>query len=569
MKLPLLEELSLFCPHQATELPGSFFHTRHLRTLVLDDASTLENPKFANLTALTTVCVTFPWNLLHLATLLRLPQLAHLTTFAPYQSIQPSTGAASIVLPACLKSLTFAVSCPPFGTIISPSASPFTGLKELLITNCTELTSLPDHIEDLLPRLCKLTIRECRSLVGLPESFASLGRLETLILYECGLLSLPSNFGHLPALKLLVLEFLPLSALPPSFICLTSLEALFLSECDKLLQLPVDFCQLTSLKALCISQCDFPLPDDIGALASLKDLRLCEYGQQFPASFTELLSLTSLEMNGSEDKFQLLEAAGEISSLRELKIYFSLVRTLPMSLFQLTGLQKLELSFFEALLELPSRLDMLVGLKTLELTDCEQLSAPPAGLPPSLEILCLGPFREGSSHVVDISHLTQLRVTCGPAGSSRLSCLEQLEQLEMRLEDDSQELPVPLTLICLPRLRSLLIKAPGIRSLPENMAAALPELRQLKLLSWSLEELPGSIVELTSLTSLTIKAPQMVALPEGMSRLTRLRKLKLKGCDALQHLPEFLTQLHQLILHRYSYSVALRLDTLLEAWTSL
>ncbi|CAI5935960.1 unnamed protein product [Closterium sp. NIES-64] len=206
---------------------------------------------------------------------------------------------------------------------------------------------------------------------------------------------------------------------------------------------------------------------------------------------------------------------------------------------------------------LPTRLDILVGLKRLELTGCEELSRPPAHLPTSLETLCLGSFRRGASHVVDISQLSQLRVLklncvgvrCGRAVSSRFSCPQQLEILEMYLERDSQELPVFLTSICLPSLRSLLICAPRVCSLPVNMVTAFPQLLHLRLLSWLPEELPGVLLELRSLTSLAIEAPQLVALPQGMSCLSRLRKLELIGCSALEHLPESLTQLHHLILN--------------------
>ncbi|CAI5498410.1 unnamed protein product [Closterium sp. Naga37s-1] len=217
-------------------------------------------------------------------------------------------------------------------------------------------------------------------------------------------------------------------------------------------------------------------------------------------------------------------------------------------------------------------LDALVWLKRLELTGCRQLSEAPAGLPPSLETLCLGPFREGSSLVVDISKLSQLRVlklkcvgvVCGHAAAERLLVLgqqgpiqqleqefegvslNQLEELEMRLEGMSQEFLLPSNV--LPHLRSLLIDAPGIRSLPVNMAAAVPELRQLKLLSWAPEELPRVILELSKLTSLTVHAPQLTSLPEGVSCLSQLRKVELIRCTALQHFPESLTHVQQLVL---------------------
>ncbi|CAI7792466.1 unnamed protein product [Closterium sp. NIES-54] len=453
--------------------------------------------------------------------------------------------------PSCLKSLAFAVSCPEFDSIF-PSASPFTGLEELLIYDCTGLTSLPHHIDALLPCLRKLTINQCDDLVDLPQSFASLSRLETLIICDCNRLTLPSNFGDLPALRLLVLEFLTPWELPPSFCHLSSLEALIIAgSTSEDFQLPAGFSGLTALKAFFIAESDLALPEDTGALASLKALKLVTYAQPFPASFTQLSSLTSLDLNNWGRGTELPEALGELSSLQELTIQVSPIRTLPMSLLQLTGLHTLVIRDCDELSEVPSRLGMLVGLKTLEILRCKKLRRPPASLPPSLQTLRLGGLRKGSSHVIDISQLTQLRelelsgvrMRCGHAESGRLPCLEQLK---MGFTWRGWELPIPL--IVLPHLRHLTTCADEGYSLPENMAAALPQLRQLELLRWHSEELPGSIVEITSPTSLTVEAPQLTSLPQGMSRLSRLRKLELIRCTALQHLPECLTQLHQLIL---------------------
>ncbi|CAI5464449.1 unnamed protein product [Closterium sp. Yama58-4] len=427
-----------------------------------------------------------------------------------------------MVPPSCLKSLAFAVSCPEFDIVFS-STSPFTGLEELLIEDCTGLTSLPYHIDALLPCLRKLTINH--------------------------------NFGDLPALKLLVLEFLTLWELPPSFCRLSSPEALIIAgRTGEDFQLPAGFSGLVALKAFFIAESDLTLPEDIGALAGLKALMLVTYAQPFPASFTQLTSLTSLDLNSWGLETELPEALGELSSLQELKIQVSPIRTLPMSILQLTGLHTLVIRDCDELSEVPSRLDTFVGLKTLEILRCKKLRRSPASLPPSLQTLRLGGLQKGSSHVIDISQLLQLRelelrgvrMRCGPAESGRLPCLEQLEQLGMGFTCQGWELPIPR--IVLPRLRHLMTCADEGYSLPENMAAALPQLRQLKLLRWHSAELLGSVVEITSLTSLTVEAPQLTSLPQGMSRLSRLRKLELIRCTALQHLPECLTQLHQLIL---------------------
>ncbi|CAI5478648.1 unnamed protein product [Closterium sp. Yama58-4] len=487
--------------------------------------------------------------------LLHLPRLAHLSTLAPHHNHQPE-GAASVTLPPCVKSLNFLLSCPHIDTIF-PSSSPLTELEELLITNGREFVSLPEHFGDVLPRLRKLTIRNCHQLIRLPESITSLRWLGTLIVSQCENFTLRgSNFGHLPALKLLVLEGVGFTRLPPSFCHLTSLEALSLNS-SVIQKLPANFSHLTALKALCLSNLlDLDaLPGDLGALANLEALKVYNaiLFQPFPASFTKLTSLKSLELR---DCFrgQLPKALGELGSLQELKLSFLAIGVLPVSLLRLTRLQTLEVRYCGSLSQVPARLDTLVGLKRLEVTSCRRLSGPLPGLPPLLETLCLGPFKEGSSHVVDLSNLPQLKVlklNCvgvrwGAAVNRRLRCqehLEQVNQLELELGREGWEPPVPMTFR--PRLRSL-VEAPGLSSLPESMAAAFPELRQLSLLSWSPEELPGSIMELPSLTSLEIHAPHLTSLPESMLSLSRLRKLQLVRCRALQCLPEFLTQLKRL-----------------------
>ncbi|CAI7744337.1 unnamed protein product [Closterium sp. NIES-53] len=570
-KLPDLKQLSLFCLPRGTKLPDSIFQLRHLDCLVVNNTSLLESPGFENLTALTSAYITVPITRQHLSKLLHLPRLAHLSTFTPRSNHQP-TCAASVPLPSCIKSLEFLTNCPYEDAMVFSSAWQFAGLEELLITGCRGLETLPDCIGEFMPCLRKLTVRECGDFTHLPETVTLLS-LETLIISGCyEYNTLPSSFDHLPALKLLVLEHLPLMALPPSFSHLTTLEALFIIECKEFWQVPADALCLTALKVLCFSESNqgLALPENVGGLGSLEALRL--HGCRLPASFTTLSSLTSLDLNKCWPA-ELPEALGELSSLQELKFVHLSISQLPGSLTRLAALHTLEVRNCNSLSEVPMGLDALVWLKRLELMGCRQLSEAPAGLPPSLETLCLGPFREGSSLVVDISKLSQLRVlklkcvgvVCGherPRGCwswdsrGRFSSwsvegvsqarLNQLEELEMRLEGMSQEFLLPSYV--LPRLRSLLIDAPGIRSLPVNMAAALPGLRQLKLLSWAPEELPRVILELSKLTSLTIHAPQLTSLPEGVSCLSRLRKVELIRCTALQHLPESLTHMQQLVL---------------------
>ncbi|CAI5970753.1 unnamed protein product [Closterium sp. NIES-64] len=85
--------------------------------------------------------------------------------------------------------------------------------------------------------------------------------------------------------------------------------------------------------------------------------------------------------------------------------------------------------------------------------------------------------------------------------------LQQLEQLEMRLGGDSQKFPVPL--IFLPRLHSLLIEAPGIRTLPGNMAEALSHPLMKPILSKS----PPLLIALTALIPRLLTYPFLLPPP--------------------------------------------------------
>ncbi|CAI5505240.1 unnamed protein product [Closterium sp. Naga37s-1] len=562
-----LQQLSLYCLRVGADFPASFFQLKHLHTLALTTPATLENPEFRNVTSLTNLHLAFPFHLQQLSSLLDLP-IAHLSVFALHRSDQPSAP-FSISLLSRLEMLRFTNFTPPFDLMFPPGSPPCASLQQLLLTSYQELEGLPNGIGDLLPSLRKLVIRDCHDLAELPEALPLLTRLEVLVISEAEFLHvLPSSLGHLPALKTLVLKSLPVFALPSSLSQLTSLNALVLHSCDQLRELPAGFCCLPALKTLCIELlCDFSLPHDIGQLTSLATLRFMgsRRQQHLPSSLTALTSLTSLQLHDCAIP-ELPDAFGEMTNLSELSMWSCPISSLPESITRLTRLERLAVAHCPRLSWVPRRLDSLKRLKQLQLTHCEGLGQPPAILPCSLEFLSVIWCDNQPTPVPDVSGLSQLRelevqvdgdggaqgrgaagctaseLHVGGAAGSAGHCWSRLHRLVLHLDTTALPLHFPFTF--LPSLRQLTILGNGIRSLPESIGAAVPQLRQLKLEQVpSLEEVPGSIAQLQQLTALEIHAPRLASLPDTIGALSRLRTLDLSDCRELQQLPASLTRL--------------------------
>ncbi|GJP77090.1 hypothetical protein CLOP_g7522 [Closterium sp. NIES-67] len=547
-----LQHLSIFLPLQDGKLPTSFFQLQQLQTLLLTDAAALANPGFKNLSSLTTLFIGFPWTHQHLACLAHLPKLAHLSLLYEFQTSLASDAPAT--LPSSLQSLKFVKLCPQFDFTF-PLNSPLTRLEELLISKCNRLHRLPDGLGDLLPRLRKLYLQHCGSLVDLSDHFTSLTSLENFSILWCPLISsLPWNFGQLPALKVLDLSCLSsLSALPDSICRLSFLEALFLSSCDKISQLPAGLSGLTALKVLQLDgMSDLKLPEDIGELPNLQLLHLFDVRQEvIPPSFTQLSSLTDLEIKWS-DISELPEGISGLQNLRELRLLSCTdLKTLPASLTSLNRLESLRLDAETmsdgdvdiGLTSVPERLDHLGRLTELGLLGSGRLAAIPQSLPPSLEVLRLGnPFNATS--LPDFSLLPNLRdlalevpeVECGEAVSRSLS---QLSHLTLRLHDNAADLPFPLTF---PLLRTLDIWGDKLERIPEDIGSTVPQLRKLDV-NWIqfLEELPVSITEMRDLTSLDVMAwassISINPVPASIRALPRLRKLHVFGQRHLRQRP--------------------------------
>ncbi|GJP39940.1 hypothetical protein CLOM_g14082 [Closterium sp. NIES-68] len=548
-----LEQLQLFCLHEKSQLPASFFRQKRLHTLALHFGGPLLAPALENLSSLTVLEIaSAAVEYQDPTSLTKLFQLTSLSISNAYcRSDDSPHERFSIAQLPFLKKLTCFSSSPAFD-LLFPSGSPCTSLERLLITDCRELERFPQDIADLLPSLRELSLDWCPTIAELPEAFLSLSRLDCLKITSCeNLSSLPRNFGRLPALKSLVLEDLFLSDLPDSLCHLSSLETLFLIGCREIRQLPPGFCYLTALKTLCLVELlQIVLPASIGALCNLHTfcLKGSQEQQQLPSSFPRLSSLTRLEINTCS-LVKLPEEMGELSNLRELHINACPIEELPESLTVMAGLEILMVNGCKRLRAVPSRMDVFGRLRVLEFVGCELLGELPELLPRSLEIFDLGNF----SRVTPLPNITLLpklrklklrnvEVVWGITVSKNLS---SLENLQLALAGDFNELPLPLA--PLSQLRTLTIRsALKVEALP-SFGSMLMQLRKLCIHDvGELKELPASIVELPRLTFLGVHAPKLASLPAELGALSRLRELDLSECSSLQYLPASLTQLARL-----------------------
>ncbi|GJP62292.1 hypothetical protein CLOP_g19375 [Closterium sp. NIES-67] len=547
-----LDQFAFRCLHRDIKLPPSFFQLSLMNTLALADTAALEAPGISVLSSLSTLYIASPnldyqqlTSLGHLSSLTKLSILDKRSR--PY-SWDHSAAPSGVQLLPCLKTLEIATPNHPF--LMFPLRSPCASLEQLLISRSHELREFPGSIENLLPCLCELTIRSCKSFGHLPGSFTSLSRLKSLTMSDCDLHDLPTNFGDLSALQTLVLEALPLFDLPDSISQLTSLEALFLRNCQAIRQVPEGFCRLTSLKTL--SLVNLPrliLPNDIGELSDLLTFRLVHDRRlrHLPSSFTQLMSLTRLEIAHCI-LGELPKAIGELSNLQKLQIHGCPIRTFPESITCLNRLEEILLSpgntsTARGFPTVPKRLDGLVRLRCLDLAGCE----PPESLTTSLESLSLGKQRQVKP-LPDLSMLRKLKnlslVLVGTEYAPAVTrSMPQLTRLELVLGRSVRELLFPLAFF--PELRVLTIQnAELLDSLPESLGSDLQQLQQLDIhQAEALRRLPDSIAHLQHLTSLEIHSANSLYYLSDIGSVSGLRQLNLSGCSNLRDFPTSVTQL--------------------------
>ncbi|KAJ9129833.1 hypothetical protein P3X46_035239 [Hevea brasiliensis] len=250
------------------------------------------------------------------------------------------------------------------------------GIVELDLRGCKMLNSLPNSTCEL-KRLEILHLHGCSYLEKLPPLYG-LCSLKKLFLDGTALVEIPPDIVSLSSLELLSLSDTPMEELPSSIGCLSSLVSLNLKRCKKLKNLPNSICELKCLETLYLSGCSNleKLPPLYG-LCSLRDLYLDGTALvEIPPDIFSLSSLGVLFLNDTPIE-ELPSSIG--FGFSHTKLYLmrcERLKSLPNSIFELKGLQRLDLSGCSNLEKLPP-LYGLCSLQKLFLNGTALLEIPP------------------------------------------------------------------------------------------------------------------------------------------------------------------------------------------------
>eukprot|EP01018_Ginkgo_biloba_P008893 Gb_04285 [translate_table: standard] len=323
-------------------------------------------------------------------------------------------------------------------------------------------------------RLRHVSLKQCKKLKALPESFGLLPQIEYLDMTHCTNVKIEEG----------------------SFGSISTLKEVYLLNCRRLETFPTQLTRQRSLKKLGIATVDedsgriagfghnaifIDIPENIGDLSKLTELRLGNL-TGLPQSIGSLSQLVSFHLWGL--------AIPDTIGLKNLRL---------LECPQLEGLQTCigKLSCSSWLQELPTSIGNLSGLSELHLSNCLRLHE----LPTSIGNLCCLKYL----YLLDCPRLQEL-----PTSIGNLSCLSELRLWNCpRL----QELPTSIgNLSCLSRL--------DLSDCPR------------------LQELPTSIGNLSCLSRLDLRnCPRLQELPTSIGNLSCLSELRLRNCPRLQELP--------------------------------
>lgn len=202
--------------------------------------------------------------------------------------------------------------------------------------------------------------------------------------------------------------------------------------------------------------------------------------------FTEMVSLTSLNLISCSSLSTLPESIGQLTSLTELELPLCTnLSTLPESIGDLSSLKILGLDRCRHLSTLPNSIGNLSSLRSLYMTQCSTLLT----LPESIGNL-------SSLEELDLSRCLTLQTL--PESIGNLSSLKKLDLGNCRSLST-----LPESIGNLNSLESLNMEQCTSLSLPESIGE-LSSLRHLKLGNFSLQKLPKSIGNLLELKVLLV-----------------------------------------------------------------
>ena len=351
--------------------------------------------------------------------------------------------------------------------------------------------------------------------------FARVPNLEKLILKGCTKLSkIHASLGDLKHLILLDLNGCTCLKSLPCKINLESLEIFILSSCSKLKNFPEIVGNMSHLLELYLDGTaieDLPLSmEQLTRLIKL-DLTNCKNLSSLPRVIFSLASLNTLILSGCLKLHKMQENLGNLKALKELDMSGTGIRDLPLSMEQLIGLIKLDLTNCKNLSSLPRVICSLTSLKTLTLSGCLKLDNMPMNLGnlEGLEKLDVSgtAIREPPSSIFSLKNLKILSFQgCNGLSSKSWSWKKPLDFL-------------------------LMTKTPDLMGLVLPSVSGLCSLTSLNIRNCNLQAIPSDIGYLSSLEELNLSGNNFVCLPESINQLSKLKRLWVENCKSLQLLP--------------------------------
>ncbi|XP_049936476.1 disease resistance protein RPV1-like [Nymphaea colorata] len=381
------------------------------------------------------------------------------------------------------------------------------GIKVLHLNHCSQLVVTPNFSRH--PKLTKLTLGQCQSLISIHESIGYLKDLVSLDLSDCS----------------------SLKKVPNCIVKMRSLKILILSGCSKITSLPKKLGEIESLVELLLDGTTIThLPESIVQLQSLCRLLLngCLSLKALPNSIGRLCSLKELSLDYTKIQ-ELPDSVGSLKRLQELSARScASLAILPHSIGQMKSLEFLLLDN-SSIEWLPNTIGSLVNLKTLSIRRCKKLKCLPSSMG-KMKNLCHIYMNETiiSELPEDFGMLSDLRILEMQQCSlikfihGNFGDLQELRELSMRKMSQITMLPSSFSRLC--HL--------------EKLDASLCSLVE--------RSIPSDFGNLTSLVTLDLSHNKFCSLPSSLSDLSKLEELSVAHCRELQSLPPLPSSLRRM-----------------------
>ncbi|XP_030971304.1 disease resistance-like protein DSC1 isoform X2 [Quercus lobata] len=348
------------------------------------------------------------------------------------------------------------------------------------------------------------------------------------------------DFARVPNLEKLILKgCTKLSMIHTSLGDLKHLILLDLNNCKCLKSLP---CKISweSLQIFILSGCSKlkKFPEIVGNMSHLLELYLGETAiEDLPLSMEQLTGLIKLDLTNCKNLSSLPRVIFSLTSLNTLTLSgCSKLHKMQGSLENLKGLKELDMSG-TGIRDLPLSTEQLPGLIKLDLTNCKNLSSLPGAICSltSLKTLTLSGCLKLDNMPMNLGNLEGLEEldVSGTAIREPPSSICYLKNLKILSFQGCNGVSSKSW-----SWKNLLMrKTPDLMGLVLPSVSGLTALTRLNIRNCNLQAIPSDIGCLYSLKELDLSGNNFVCLPESINQLSNLKEFWVENCKSLQLLP--------------------------------